>query len=156
MIAKLRELFSFLVTNTQHDSERQFNIELVNCPLKEMMCQGHHSSINKSFIESETYRKEKDFNNSIETLKSAFDRTTELMQHPCTSCAQHFRSTIAESMENIHDELGKMSKGLFGRKRYKSSFKKAENVLREFENNGIHKSNQINNKRKLFLGNHLN
>lgn len=156
MIARLRELFSFSVTNTQQKNNINFNIETVNCPLKEMMCEVHHSAINKSFLEFEKYRKEKDFKSSIETLQSAFHRTIELMDHPCTNCAQQLRSSIFESLENIHSELEKMTKGFFGKKLFKSSYLRADNVLKEFKTKGIHSTNQINDNKKRFLGNHLN
>jgi hypothetical protein len=156
MIEMLRELFSFSVTESKHNKVKQYNFELVNCPLKEMMCKVHHSAINEKFLESEKYRKEKDFNSSIEILKIALNRTTELMEHPCTKCAQHFRSNIIEYLESIHGELEKMSKGFFGKRRHKSSCLKAYNVLKEFENKGIRNTIQIYDFKNKFLGNHLN
>lgn len=157
MIAKLKELFSFSVTNTEHKNSRQNYYELVSCPLKDMICKVHHSDINNSFLESEKFRKEEDFINSIETLKIAFDRTIELMNHPCTNCAEHFRSTIVESLENIHNELGKKSNGFFGKKRFKSSYLRSIHLLKEFESKGgMGNSNLNNDNKKRFLGNYLN
>jgi hypothetical protein len=156
MIAKLRELFSFSLTETQKKNKNSNNIELSNCPLREMMCKVHHTAINKSFENSEKYRKEKDFINSIEYLESAFSRTSELMEHPCTNCAQHYRSVIYDSIIVMHEELDKKSKGFFGKKRYKRMFQKADSVLKEFEGKGIHNSNHININNKSFLGNYLN
>lgn len=154
MIAKFRDLFSFPVTNSKHKNDGHYNFELVNCPLKEMICEAHHSSINKSFQESEKYLKERDYNSSIETLKSAFDRTVQLMEHPCTYCAHHFRSSIVESLENIHDELRKKSNNFFTKKYVKQSYIIADNTLKEFESKGIRPINHNNKNR--FLGNHLN
>jgi len=156
MKVPLRELLSFFVTESRTYNDRLNKNELVNCPLREIMCKEHHSAINKNFLESEQYRKELDFTNSIDTLKIAFNRTTDLMLLPCTKCAQQFRSTIIESMENIHSELGKKTKGIFGKKCYTASYNKAESVLKEFENIGAHSSSQINDAQKMFLGNHLN
>jgi hypothetical protein len=153
----MRDLFSFSITDTDESTnDKPDKIELVSCPLKEMMCKFHLSAINKSFLESELYRREKDFHRSIETLKSAFNKTTELMEHPCTKCAQLFRSTIIESLENIHGELENMSKGIFGNKRYQSSYIKVDNLLKEFENVGQRDKVQLNESKEQFLGNHLN
>jgi hypothetical protein len=152
----MRKLFSFSETETENFNVKKEKIELVSCPLKEMMCKFHLSAVNKSYLQSEKYRKEKDFHMSIETLKSAFNKTTELMEHPCTKCAQLYRSNIIESLENIHGELEEMSKGIFGNKRYQSSYIKADNVLKEFENVGQSKTFQLNESKERFLGNYLN
>ena len=156
MIELLRELFSFSVTESKQIKSRQYNFEFINCPLKEMMCKVHHSVISEKLMESEEYRKEKDYNNSLETLKIALNRTTDLIDHPCTRCAYHLRSNIIEYLENVKGELEKMSKGIFGKKRYKSSYLKASNVLKEFENKSFHNFIQIHDNKNQFLGRHLN
>jgi hypothetical protein len=156
MIERLRELFSFNVSSPEQKTDNVHNIELVSCPLREIICNVHLTAINDNIIESEKYRKEKDYNKSIDTLKSAFQRSTELLNHPCTSCAHHFRAKIYESLENINSELEKKSKGLFSRKKYKSSYLKAKRVLREFKMEVGNNKFQLNNSGKQFLGNHLN
>ena len=156
MIERLRELFSFNVTSPEQKTDNGHIIELVSCPLHEIICNVHLTAINDNIKESEKYRKEKDFNKSIETLKSAFQKSTELLNHPCTSCAHQLRSKIFESLENINDELEKKSKGLFSRKKYKSSYLKAKRVLQEFKLEGVSNKFEINNSGKQFLGNHLN
>lgn len=156
MMAKLREIFSFSTTQTEQKKNSPFNVELINCPLREMMCKVHHSNINKSFIELEKYRIKSDIENSIETLRIAFSMTDDLMNKPCNNCALHFRSVIFESLEQIHDEMGKKSKGFFRKKYYKSMFLKADTVLKEIENEGVRYTNQIAMLKKRFLGNHLN
>lgn len=156
MIERLRELFSFNVSSPEQKTDNGHNVELVSCPLREIICSVHLSAINDNIIESEKYRKSKDFDRSIETLKSAFQRSSELLNHPCTSCAHHFRSKIYESLENINDELEKKSRGLFSRKKHKSSYLKAKRVLREFKMEGANNKFQFNNSSKQFLGNHLN
>jgi hypothetical protein len=49
-----------------------------------------------------------------------------------------------------------MSKGIFGKKRYKSSYLMANDVLKEFENKSFNNSIQIDNNKNQFLGRHLN
>ncbi len=156
MIEKLRELFSFNVTSPEQKTVNGLNIELFSCPLREIICNVHLTAINDNLIESDNYRKDKNFNKSIETLKSAFHRSTELLNHPCTDCAQHFRSKIFESLESINDELEKKSKGIFGRKKNNSIYLKANSLLREFELAGANNKFHLNNSGKRFLGNHLN
>jgi hypothetical protein len=156
MKVNMKKLFSFSVTETEKIIEIKEKIELVSCPLKEMMCKFHLSVVNMSYLKSEQYRIEKDYNKSIDTLKSAFYKTCELMDHPCTRCAQLYRSNIVESLENIHNELEMMSTGIFGNKRYHSSYVKADSVLKEFENAGFGKKFQLNESKEQFLGNYLN
>jgi len=154
MKSKIRELLTQI--NIKHSKNLQEKIELVNCPLKEMMCETHLTTIYTSFLESEQYRIEKNFDQSIETLKSAFYKTSELMNHPCTRCAHHYRINIIESLENIRNELGKMTNGFFGKKRYQSIYLKADEVVKEFINDGQINNFQLNESKDRFLGNHLN
>ncbi len=78
------------------------------------------------------------------------------MDHPCTRCVRLYRSNIVESLENIHGELEKMSSGVFGNKRFHSSYIKADNLLKEFENVGLDYKFQLNETKGQFLGNYLN
>jgi hypothetical protein len=156
MIERLRELFSFYVTSPEQKTDDLLNVELVSCPLREMICNVHLTAINNNLIESEKLRKEKDFNNSIETLRNAFQKSSELLNHPCTSCAQHFRTKIFESLENIHDELEKKSKGVFNGKKNKLIYNRSKSLLKEFELAGANDKFQLNHSNKRFLGNHLN
>ena len=156
MKASMKRLFSFSATETEYISNIKEKIELVNCPIKEMMCKFHLSAINRSYLQSEQYHKEKDYNRSIDTLKSAFDKTNELMDLPCTRCARLYRSNIVESLENIHDELERMSTGIFGNKRYQSSYLKVDKFLKKFENIGLGNKFQLNESKEQFLGNYLN
>jgi len=131
---KANQRGSFSQTQNRHSNGKPDKIELVSCPLKDILCKGHLSEVNKSYLESEQFLRERDFQRSIETLKNAFYKTTGLVEHPCANCAQLFRSTIIESMVNIHNELSSMTKGIFGNKRYQSSYIKADNALKEFGN----------------------
>lgn len=109
-------------------------IEVLNCPLKSLPCRGHIIELNRCYLDSEKYQKEKNFERSIEILKSAFFKTTELNDHPCANCSLLFRSMIIDSMKNIYNELDQMSKGFFGTKRYHLSYLSAGLALKEFEN----------------------
>jgi hypothetical protein len=152
----MRRLFSFSETETENFNVKKEKIEVVSCPRKEMVCKEHLSVVNKCYNESELYRRERDFQRSIDILKSAFYKTTELKELPCSKCAVLFRSTITESLKNIHDELGKMTTGIFGNNRYQYSFNMAVEVLKELEKVGISNAFQFKESNERFLGNYLN
>ena len=156
MKAMMKKLFSFSVADTKNFKDDYYKIELVSCPLKEMMCNIHLSGIKESCLESEHFRKAKNFHKSIDSLKKAFYKATELMEHPCTKCAQQYRLNIVKSLTNIHGELEGMSKGIFGDKNYHSMYLMAENTLKEFENTRICNSVQLNESKIQFIGNYLN
>ncbi len=136
MRAYLNELFSSSAKNTQAENN-SCKIELVSCPSQEKVCIGHLTAINQSYVQSEQQRKDKDFYNSIETLKHAFNRTNEMTDSSCVRCSELFRTTITDSLKNIKDELGMMTSGFMGNKRYQLSYIMADKVLQEFQSNKI-------------------
>jgi hypothetical protein len=156
MIERLKELFSFNVTSPAHKVENLSKVELVSCPIKMIMCNVHLSVLNSDIIESEVHHKKKDYGRSIESLKSAFEKSNTLLNHPCLSCADHYRFKIFESLENIHDELEKKSKGFFSKRKYKRSYMEAKKVLLQLTKEGVHNQYHFNNSTPQFLGNHLN
>ncbi len=156
MKANIKRLFSSFEIEDDQFNVKQKKIELVSCPLREMMCKFHLSAVNKSYLESEQYRKQKDFHRSIEMVKTAFNKTLELMEHPCTRCIKHYHSNIIDSLEKIHGELEEISTGIFGNKRYQSSYLQSIKVLKEFESMGLNNDFQLNESNERFLGNYLN
>ena len=108
-------------------------IELVSCPLEGSNCKEHRMVINREFYASQNFFHNKDYSRSILALKIAFDKTFEIQKTSCLNCAELFRKTITQSLENIHDDLYKMSKGIFATKRYNSSLELAGNVLNEMK-----------------------
>lgn len=156
MKARIKKLFTLYLSETEQFVARQDIIEFVNCPLKEMMCKVHLSEINKHYLVSEQLRNKKDYTKSIDSLKIAFNKANELMDNPCTKCAQHFRQSILEIMSDIHDELDEMSKGFFGDKKYLPGYLKALGVLTEFKKAKYSNSIQLNEAKERFLGNYLN
>lgn len=155
MKANMRKLFSLSVADSECFNDSQDKIQLVSCPRKEMICKVHLAMVNKCYVESEQYRRDKDYDRTIDTLKSAFYKTTELIDQPCSKCALLFRSTITESLENIHGELEKMSTGLFGKKRFHSYSIMAANVLKEFENVKLCNTFNLHEPKERFIGNYL-
>lgn len=151
----MRKLFSFSALNAENPVNKQDKIELVSCPNKDMICKEHLSVVNKCYILSEQYLKDKNFQLSIEELKSAFYKTTELNELPCSKCAALFRTTITDSLEEIHTELEKMTSGIFGSKRYQSSLLMSESVLKEFESIKLCNTIQMNKPGEHYIGNYF-
>jgi len=126
-------LFSLSVKDGEYFEDKQDSIELVSCPLGGKICDEHRAVINKNLLASRKYLRDKDYSKSIESLKLAYNKTTDLNEKSCDKCAELFRSTVTNSMENIHDDLYRMSRSLFFRKRFQESFVLAQNVLKEFK-----------------------
>ena len=156
MKASIKRFFSFSLSETEEFVENQDLVEVINCPLKEMMCKVQLAEIYKSYVQSELYRREKDYLKSIECLKAGFEKATELMDNPCTKCAQQFRLSIIKTMVNIHDELEEISKGIFGDKNYHSVYLKSIEALNEFNNAKFLNTVHLNESEGRFLGNFLN
>ncbi len=112
----------------------QNKIELLSCHLNSQRCNHHLKEINRSYSLAHNYHLEKDYFNSIRSLKSAFKIAEELKETTCLNCASFFQSTLTESLENINSELKRMSTGLFAKKRYRSSYIESCNILNEIRN----------------------
>ena len=121
-------------TSLNHNSNK---IELVSCPRNGVKCKNHLAAINEDYSESSIYHQNREYQKSIEALNNAFTKTFELKEDTCTKCANMFRSTIIQSLEDIHLELHSMSKGLFKTKRYQSSYILAGNVLNNLKSTNI-------------------
>ena len=104
-------------------------IELLACNSGADNCKEHLLVINKCYSEATNFHLEKDYLNSIESLKNAFLMTCELRQDSCIECANLFRSIIANSLENINSELENLISGVMKNKKYLKSYKKACMVL---------------------------
>lgn len=110
-------------------------IEIIKCPIDGRQCRSHVDHINKIFQVSNEYQHNKEYQLSIHSLKLAFKKTYELEETSCSQCAQVFRSTIIDSLENIHVELKRMSSGFFKKNHYKGSFLFAQNTLKALRQN---------------------
>ncbi|KAF0238098.1 MAG: hypothetical protein FD181_1306 [Prolixibacteraceae bacterium] len=141
--------------NTLHSNQIQAKIELADCPLKAMMCEVHLYSIHISLLETEKYRTEKKYEKSVESLKSAFDKTTELQNNPCTKCANHYRPNIIETMETIINELYSNSNSIFRKKNQNPTHTRAVGILREMKHL-VNSTAHLSELKGKFLGNYLN
>ncbi len=156
MKASMKRFFTFSLSQTEEFADKQNITEVFDCPVKDMMCKVHLTNINNSYVQSELYRKDKDYLKSIECLKIAFKQATELMDNPCTKCAQNFRYSVISAMANIHDELEEISKGIFGDKNFQSVYLISVDVLNEFKSAKYLNTVHLNESKGRFLGNFLN
>lgn len=108
-------------------------IELVKCPRGGKNCSSQLSDINQIFLESNNYKHNKEYQMSIEQLKNAFRKTYELKESKCEKCARLFRSTIIDSLENMHTELRILTSGRFRSKRFKGSYLMAKKTLNDLK-----------------------
>lgn len=155
MNTDMKRLFSQTIIDPEKFNDKKDKIELVSCPRKEIKCKEQLTLINKIYVDTEYYLSEKYYHRSIEILKSAFYITIELTDHPCVKCAELFRSTIIESLENIQSELKKSTSGFFGNKNLKSSLKLAENTLTELKGFTVQNTFKIHNPQERYIGNYL-
>ncbi len=112
---------------------RDDKIQLVNCPRECRNCRLVLVDINRLFYESEHYQCSKEYNLSILCLKKAFEKTFEIRDLLEQECANVFRFTIMESLENIRHELKRMTHGIFCKSRFKESYLLVETILDEFK-----------------------
>ncbi len=109
-------------------------IELLSCQLEVQKCNKHLMAINKRYLNANNYLIEKDYLNSIRSLKSAYNKASELRDSSCSKCVVLFRKTITNSLENINQELSVMTSGVFRKKLYQQSYVESCNALKEFKN----------------------
>jgi hypothetical protein len=125
--------FSLSKKESDYFKDGQDKIELVRCSLGGHNCSEHRAVINKNILASRKFLLNKDYVSSIEALKEAYNKTSDLQETSCINCANLFRCMVTQSLENIHEDLHKMATGMFFRKRYQSSYELAKIVLAEFK-----------------------
>ncbi len=133
---KRKSKFSLSKYDNDYFGDGEDKIELVKCPRGGVNCSEHRFFINKHLLASHKFHVSKDYHRSIEALKLAYDKTTDLREPTCLNCAILFRCMVTQTLENIHDDLHQMAKGLLFNKRYQSSYEFAGIVLKEFKAEG--------------------
>ena len=133
MEIRISKIFSFAATEKDYFKDNQNKIEIVSCARNEIKCKKQLLLINKSYLESEKYRRNKDYPRSIETLKNAFYNTKELKDNPFQKCSLFFQQTISNSLYEIKGELKKLTSGIFAKKYYQPSLVLASQVIEDLE-----------------------
>jgi hypothetical protein len=133
MKANINNLFSLSMREGEYFNNKQEKFELVSCPIKEKFCKELRPAINKDYLVAQQFYLNKDYQKSIESLKSAYSKTWVLKEHACANCAKLFRVTISQSLENIQNEQHKTSFSLFRSKRYQLDSLQLDPVLKEIK-----------------------
>ncbi|HKJ40556.1 MAG TPA: hypothetical protein VKA27_00630 [Sunxiuqinia sp.] len=115
------------------NGKMQEPFELVSCPRGGIICTEHRAIINTEVVASRKYFFNKEYNESINELKSAFQQTTNLQEPVCQQCVELFQTSIIRSMEAIQSDLKKMTTGFFKANRYKSSLEFAKSSVDELK-----------------------
>ncbi len=130
-----RRLFSFSVSDNEYLIDSKDKIEFIGCKKTEYSCLSYLPAINHYFRESDKHFINKDFNLSIDALDKAHQIAGELRDVDCLTCAKFFQVTAVQSLENVHSELEKMTRGLFATRRYQPCYEKAEELLKQLRVN---------------------
>jgi hypothetical protein len=121
------------IQNNPKNKQNENKIELLSCNSGAENCKEHLLIINRCYVEANTFHQEKDYLNSIESLKNAFLMSCDLRHDSCSECANLFRATITKSLENINDELYRLTTGILKNKRYIKSYKESCAVLNDIK-----------------------
>jgi Na+-translocating ferredoxin:NAD+ oxidoreductase RNF subunit RnfB len=120
-----------LLKNSSGASDMAENkFQLQKCPRGGLKCRSHLAEINRLFKNSQNYLQSKDYQFSVQVLERAFKETYKLKESTCINCAKLFRAEIIDTVNNIHEELTRMSHGIFG-KRYLHIAASVERILSE-------------------------
>lgn len=106
----------------------------------EKICMKYLPAINEYFRESDRFYRDKNFDRSIEALKNAYDLAGEITEEKGQQCSLFFQATVIQSLENIHNELDRMSRGLFATRKYQPQFENADRLLKR-----IRKTKEVTN-----------
>ncbi|MGQ7871140.1 hypothetical protein [Sunxiuqinia sp. sy24] len=127
-------IFSRFESNRDETGQRE-PIQFVSCQFNGSRCVNQRETINQCLFNSHDSFTNKEYDDSIEALKIAYDQTGEISGAPCSRCAQLFRSRITDSMEQIHDELQRMTTGFFSWGSLSPSYELANTAINEFRKN---------------------
>lgn len=117
----------------KNNGSMQEPFELVSCPRGGKNCVGSRAAINESVIASRKYLLNKEYNESINELRNAFQQTNNMQEPVCQQCVQLFQTTIIQSVEQIHKDLHRMTTGIFKAKRYRPALHYATEILEELQ-----------------------
>ena len=118
MKTNIKDLFSLSLTGDEYFNDKQEKFELVSCPVNKSSCEKIRNSINADYLESQQFQLDKNYERSIKALQSAYNRTLLITDTSCANCADFFRATIQQSMEEIKKEQQKSSFGLLNFKHF--------------------------------------
>ncbi|KOH45429.1 hypothetical protein [Sunxiuqinia dokdonensis] len=108
-------------------------IHLESCPQHGDNCKAHRAVINECLKNSFEFFMQSHYDQAVNELKKAFNETLTMEQETCAKCAELFRLRITTSLEQIQQELQKMTSGFFKSNRHKPSLEYATTVINELK-----------------------
>ena len=108
MKTNIKNLFSLSLTGDEYFDDKQEKFELVSCPVNKNTCDEIRQAVNTDYLASQQFHLDKNYQKSMDALQSAYKRTLLITEYSCTNCADFFRTTIKESMEEIKKEQQKL------------------------------------------------
>ncbi len=127
--------FSLKLTEPRYLNIKQEKIQLISCGSDGKCCENHLKKINECYAFSEESHQDKEYRQAIDILGRAYNETFEMKRESCTKCAELFRETILNSIQNMYVELRSMTTGFFKNKRYNDDYLYASKVLDYAKNN---------------------
>ena len=127
------KLFSLYVSCKKNLNGTRDKIEFTGCDMEEKNCLNYLPEINDYFRKSDKFYKNRDYAGSIEALEKAYNKAQEIKQPACFNCALFFQATVVHSVECIHNDLEKMSKGIFATRQHQVYYVKADNLLNKIK-----------------------
>ncbi len=127
------KLFTLSVSDSKYFDDERVKFEYTGCNVSKKSCLNYLPKINNCFRKSDIFYTDKEFDQSLESLEKAYVIARKIKEPACLNCALFFKATVIQSIKNIYNELGNMSKGLFAIRRYQPSFVKADELLKNIK-----------------------
>lgn len=127
------KIFSLSTSESEYYEEKSDKIEFTGCKLSGKGCLNYLPKINDHFREADLFFRDRDFNRAIDALEKAWYKAGELKEPDCQRCSLFFQATVIQSLESIHNELERMTKGIFGTNRYQSCYIKTDDLLKRIK-----------------------
>lgn len=108
------------------------SIKLEHCADKGEKCRVQMVIMNENLLLARKMIENKEFTRSVEVIRKAFESTYMLKEKQCQGCAELFRNFIAQSLNQLVDDLEQLTTGFLASKKYVSDLENARKLLQEF------------------------
>lgn len=108
-------------------------IELENCPRGGNNCENLRNDLNNDLLLSRQYLEDKQYVKAAQLQMKCFQLTFGLNAKPCVKCAGLFRQFIKNSLNETHNELTRLTTGLFRRRALIPVRDQIKSVLEEMD-----------------------
>jgi len=123
----------FISKDTDYYRDNEDAIELENCPAGGDLCKSQMAFMNKNLISARKLIENKEYTRAVISIKDSFDSTFELKEKQCQACADLFRKTISNKLDQLILDLDEMTNGFMGIKSYQSDLNVAKRLLQDMK-----------------------